>query len=382
MAWGQAIANSFGRAGNEFATATDANVDRALKIIQAKLLQAEIQGRLQEQQLRMKQMQVPKNILLNTPGGGTNVVQENPMTGAIGSPQTLVPGQPVIKPLKQQYDEAVTNGDYTKASTILDQMKKEAEATRAPKADTPYSDFKKGGEDAKKAEAWESKIHPKKATGTSDSSGNSVADSWVKKYESGEVKMAQVPKEFKNYVASHAGKPKDAKQSATQQNAATGLKVLEVSLFGDKTSQNPDEQRGLIDTLGVLDSTISRIKIMPYISDPTGHFAVTNAVLAMASGALSKDEFDYITQMNRAIGAINALRSVTGLPRSTQQLMERYVRELADPISVSSAERGRSRLAAIQREINAAMKTLGPGVSGETSNTPPPGAKIISASDL
>ena len=57
MAWGQSIAQSVGRVGNEFGSAVDSNIQTALSVIQQKLMAQELQSRIREQDLRLKQMQ-------------------------------------------------------------------------------------------------------------------------------------------------------------------------------------------------------------------------------------------------------------------------------------------------------------------------------------
>jgi hypothetical protein len=91
---------------------------------------------------------------------------------------------------------------------------------------------------------------------------------------------------------------------------------------------------------------------------------------------MTPQEKQYVYQLNRAVSAINALRSITGLPRSTQQLMDRYVLELPNPITTPSSKDARNQLQLIEREIQAAMEgavnpSSGGGV-GATLDIPAP----------
>ena len=109
MGWGQAIAQGLGRSGAELGTAEDAQIKTALDAIQGKLMQQEVQGRLREQDMRMKQMQTPQASYMPTPGGGTDVVMQDPFSKApIGKPQQLIPGQNVPKTLDQAWIDATT----------------------------------------------------------------------------------------------------------------------------------------------------------------------------------------------------------------------------------------------------------------------------------
>src|SRR5271167_1729437 len=107
MAWGQSIAQGLGNAGNAWGDAVDHNLDQALKVIQNRLLSQEIQGRLQEQQARIKQMSTPQFQTLSTPGGGTAGVMTDPYTHApLGKPQTLVAGDRPVKTIDEAWLQA------------------------------------------------------------------------------------------------------------------------------------------------------------------------------------------------------------------------------------------------------------------------------------
>ena len=91
MAWGQAIATTAGQAGNDYGRAVDSNIDTALKVIQNTLVSAELQQRMREQDLRMKQMQIPtpQGTYAETPQGLCRTTFD-PNTGKYGG--GLIPG--------------------------------------------------------------------------------------------------------------------------------------------------------------------------------------------------------------------------------------------------------------------------------------------------
>lgn len=133
-----------------------------------------------------------------------------------------------------------------------------------------------------------------------------------------------------------------------------GLRILHNSLVGDTNTP------GLLQSLKVLDSKSSRLKIamvpelMQAHNDPAG--MISQLFTMYKSSFLNADEKMFIKQMARALSAINSLRSVTGLPRSTQQLMHQYMLELPNVVMDSSAEEGYQRLQLIHREIASALR--------------------------
>jgi len=150
-----------------------------------------------------------------------------------------------------------------------------------------------------------------------------------------------------------------------------GLNVLHASLYGS------DGVKGLKDYIYVLDDPTSRMKLAALGGDflhPTegGEGMIKGMKKLLESKLLTQDERMYIQQMNRAIGAINALRTVTGLPRATQQLMDRYILELPNAMLDANSKEALNKLVLIQREINAALDADMTSHGGET----PPGQKI------
>lgn len=171
------------------------------------------------------------------------------------------------------------------------------------------------------------------------------------------------------YMREHKMKPGAGKLNAVQE---AGLNVLHVSLFGDPTATNPQEKRGLKDAVGVLDSTKSRkLLIMAGAGQAppgAGQWAITKLYHSAFYDMMTAPEKEYVYQLNRAVTAINALRTVTGLPRSTQQLMDRYVMELADPATTPSSKDAMTKISLIEREIKAAR--AGAGTTGSESAAP------------
>src|SRR5271167_377265 len=94
MAWGQSIAQSLGNACNAWGDAVDHNLDQALKVIQNRLLSQEIQGRLQEQQQRLKRMNQPQPYGTVETQQGLQGLTFNPQTGKYDT-QSIAPAAPV-----------------------------------------------------------------------------------------------------------------------------------------------------------------------------------------------------------------------------------------------------------------------------------------------
>jgi hypothetical protein len=141
MAWGQAIAQTVGGAGNDFGRAVDSNIGTALQIIQQKLMAQEVQQRIKESEFRMKQSGVPQGQLVSTPQGGTAAITYDPNTGQFGKPQQVIQGVPPVKPpkdLAQVLAEQYQTGDYEAAEKTLDEMHKVYEATH-PKLAPKYT---------------------------------------------------------------------------------------------------------------------------------------------------------------------------------------------------------------------------------------------------
>ena len=157
MAWGQAIAQTAGNVGNDYGRATDANIDTALKVIQQKLMMSEVQSRLKEQDLRMKQMQTPQFITFGTPGGGTSGTMTDPMSGApVGTPKVLAEGRelPAPKTADQMWYDARTKelGHPPPAQEIFDYQVGRKQAETPPKKveikaakDVPYAIIDESG---------------------------------------------------------------------------------------------------------------------------------------------------------------------------------------------------------------------------------------------
>lgn len=149
----------------------------------------------------------------------------------------------------------------------------------------------------------------------------------------------------------------------------SGLNVLHTNMFGSAPYRTeggkgaeglPTASKGLIDYVYVLDSEISKWKIaaVPELIRPDDHPGMVSTLFSKAKFAsigFTDDEKHFIIMLNRAIGSINALRTVTGLPRATQQLMDRYILELPNVI-MDDSKTATIKLLTIQREIEAALK--------------------------
>lgn len=132
----------------------------------------------------------------------------------------------------------------------------------------------------------------------------------------------------------------------------SGLRVLHVAMFGAK------DAKGMVDTLGIFDDPVERTKLAlsPELIHANDAPSMLRALKTMLSSNLvGANGREWVRQENRLIGAINALRGINGLPRSTQQLMDRYIMELPNPAVDKSSAEAMDKLLLVQREINAAM---------------------------
>lgn len=206
-------------------------------------------------------------------------------------------------------------------------------------------------------------LHPPRAAAAGEvASAKSVEDK-AKDIQSGTAKMTDFPQKERSAIATYMREHKMSAQGGKlRPEMEAGLRVLHVSLWG--TASTP----GLDKTVGVLDSDASRAKLIAAgvgrTPDPK-EWTITKLGHAGFYSAMTPEEKAYVYQLNRAISAINALRTITGLPRSTQALMDRYVLELPNPVTTPSSKDARNQIQLIEREINAAMAQTGAPSGGD-----------------
>jgi hypothetical protein len=209
-------------------------------------------------------------------------------------------------------------------------------------------------------------LHPgRKEAGAAGVDERSITDK-ASDVESGFASLKDFPTKERGaiatYMREHKMQPGGKKTLTPQQDA--GLRVLHVALWGD------DKTPGLDSTVGVLDSSFSRKKMIAagVGSTPNPNQWITTKLFHSGMyDTMSKEEKAFVYQLNRSISAINALRTITGLPRSTQQLMERYAMELPNPVVTPSSADARNQLKLVEREIRAAMAGGTPsGGEGDT----------------
>src|SRR6266498_454198 len=160
----------------------------------------------------------------------------------------------------------------------------------------------------------------------------------------------------------------NARSSGQVGNVLAGLAVLKTSLHGGE-SIDGQHVAGLDSTFNVLDNPASRAKLSAvfhklgverdqsilsklvpeFISDPAN---------AAVFSQLSEPERNYLYQMQNTATAVQVLRTIEGTPRSTEALMQRYVRELSDPVMVTSSKDAKYKIALIDRDIHQAEKML------------------------
>jgi hypothetical protein len=216
-------------------------------------------------------------------------------------------------------------------------------------------------------------LHPGRAPAAGGSDTESNIEQKAKDIESGAMTLKDLSTKDRSAVATYMRNHKMAAGGGKlKPDQEAGLRVLHVSLFGDPTASDPTERKGLKDVVGVLDSWKSRKLLIlagaGQSPDPT-RWTVTKMLHSGYYDAMSPQEKEYTYQLNRAVTAINALRTITGLPRSTQQLMDRYVMELADPNTTPSSKDAMTKIHLIEREIKAAKEGPSTGAT-DTSNTP------------
>ena len=155
--------------------------------------------------------------------------------------------------------------------------------------------------------------------------------------------------------------------SARQREMVAGLNTLHVSLFGGMDGQGKAIE-GLANTVNVLDDKRRRwLHLVPAWTfmqsnmSPSYWSRLTpetlNSYLKAAGRSMLTDrEAQYVFQMNRAITAIQALRPWLGNPRSSEQLILRFMAELPDPSTTQDSKDARYKMTLIEREIRAAIE--------------------------
>ena len=194
-----------------------------------------------------------------------------------------------------------------------------------------------------------------KTAGESDSSS---VEEKAKDVESGLISLKDMPQKQRDAVATYMRKNnmKPGLGVKLKPEMDAGLRVLHVSLFGDR------ETPGLNSAVSVLDDPVSRKKLILAgvgATPKTSEWITTKLIHSAIYDQMNPQEKQYVYQLNRAISAINGLRSITGLPRSTQTLMDQYIRELPDPITTPSAKDALNKLSLVEREIRTALDKAG-----------------------
>lgn len=167
-------------------------------------------------------------------------------------------------------------------------------------------------------------------------------------------------------------KPNAVKAMQGSLDKSVGLQVLSVSLHGDPNSSDPANRKGLLDAVksGVLDDTLSRQMLITLIQKGEVG-SVDSHLQSLFSRHQSPQVAEFRAQYQRAYSAIQSLRTITGLPRSTQALMEAYAAELPNPQTTRDTADGIRQIELIDREIGAATEILKrgglPGLVGGTS---------------
>lgn len=149
-----------------------------------------------------------------------------------------------------------------------------------------------------------------------------------------------------------------SKQNTLKPEVVAGLENLKVSLYGTPG------QPGLIDSLDVFDAQanpggLRRLQMAWGLTSPEGAKGVMGRLGMIAqSEILNEKEREFFRQMNRSIGDINGLRAVSGMPRSTQALMDRYVMELPNPYTAKTKAEAMKSVGLVERQIETALSKV------------------------
>jgi len=354
MAWGQAITQGLGRTGNELYEAKQLGLDeqqRKLQLLTQQMALRELQQRmgLQPQQFQLEQQreqrlaheagireqqmlrprhdffQVGNNIIdIQQNADGTTKMQQYPVgagdTGTAAYVQQLMSS--IKDPVKRQ-----RVGDVFAAHAAMGDTKGGLAAAQQELGRMETEESAEGREDKREAAAQARQARTEAAM------------------EERQNRLFAHQEEMVN--KRQAGKANDVIQKSEQ-----GLKVLQASLFGGGGIP------GLDSTMDVLDNKMSRLKLIGAgvgKSPGTNEWMTTRLFHAGAFQSMNKEEREYGRQFARAVSAIQGLRTITGLPRSTQQLMQQYIMELPDPVTTQSAADGHAKLQLVEREIRAAL---------------------------
>jgi hypothetical protein len=185
---------------------------------------------------------------------------------------------------------------------------------------------------------------------------------------------------------------RDEKKGA---EADASLKVLRNTLHGG-VDMDGKFIPGLDKSVAVLDNPSSRAKLVALFSVIKGSRGnslidrlipdvISQAMQAIGVSSLNSAERDYVYQMQQAVSNINALRNVTGKMRPTEQMIERFIKELPDPITTNNATSAAYKIRLVDRDIIAALsKGSGEGTTtpGKAKLVPPSNPQLASPSSI
>lgn len=231
---------------------------------------------------------------------------------------------------------------------------------------------------------------PKPGPSTKPRLKPSELESAARNISAGRTKMSDYDQPDRNLVANKMKElglampltPAEKKAQGPQKlppAAISGLRVLEVSLIGDPHSKDPDQQRGLWQYMHVLDEPFYRKSLITTaLTEPAGE-GITGAVGGVAqtgvTSMLTEEERGFVDRLRRLIGDITSLRNVTGMPRSSRDLINRYIAELPTPRTTKDSKEGFSKVKLILQQIEAARNPApeaGPPAPGTKGDIPAP----------
>jgi hypothetical protein len=133
-------------------------------------------------------------------------------------------------------------------------------------------------------------------------------------------------------------------------------------MFGPKDKLLIRESTGILKqfaaspSLSVLDNAASRLKIQQVLQNSEKRGMIGQGVQNLVAYNLSKEESEFVTLYNQAVGRISGLSQLVRSGRATEAQIERLKTELPNPATTSSSAHARQKFEQIQNEIDIALE--------------------------
>lgn len=393
MAWGQAIATTLGGAGNDYGRAVDSNIDTALKVIQNKLVSAEIQQRMREQELRMKQMQVPHpEGTYATPQGVVGTTFD-PNTGKYGG--GMIPGtQPTV---------GISAIDPHAIEQLIGTLPPERQASARKLIPIFAQTGMKQQDIVKFLEQESMKEPPPKADKTPSKDDRYIAisskprDQWtpeeaafvkgykefvnLNKVQPGVARMEVLmnTREFPTLSNGQLQYMTPAQISAAQKSgtgaapASPGVQAMTKEAVFQDIHFNVQQTRKALNDLDDGFSPTSRAQIAFALTSQDRPGALSAFLNSSAGQALSESQVNYITALASLNENAMALRGVAGMGQGSDDLRN-AIRNAIPGAGTPNKKYGNRQLDLFEGTVNR-LQTAVPGLGGNTA-TPPAGATV------